>query len=268
MVSNASSWFKVREIASKTWQIEDDIVYCYVIEGSEKALLVDTGWGIGDLAGVVSELTTKPLVVINTHGHIDHVCGNYLYDGIYIHRDDVPLMQASFIAQSRAPIIERFPEATLPPGFDKHAWVNARLRSINPFVAPPAFELGRRRIEVLEIPGHSPGSVCLLDEANRLLFTGDSITSGDILMQLETSLSVSTFLRSVTNLAAISGKVDYLIPSHGEAPIRPRVLRDLMDGLEKILAGTLKGVEHQSRFGRGLLARFGSCGVIYREDRL
>lgn len=72
-----SSWFTTHKIAPNTWAIDDNgIDVIYLIAGTEHALLIDTGMGIGDLAAEVQKLTSLPLIVANTHGHIDHVSGN------------------------------------------------------------------------------------------------------------------------------------------------------------------------------------------------
>ena len=63
-----------------------------LIIGREKALLIDTGNGYADIAEAVRKVTQLPLIVVNTHGHLDHTCGNYFFDQeIYIHPDDIEL---------------------------------------------------------------------------------------------------------------------------------------------------------------------------------
>ena len=66
------SWFSTREIGPHTRAIDDcgqDVLY--LVCGDERCLLVDTGWGVGDLPGLVASLTPLPVTVVNTHGHPD-----------------------------------------------------------------------------------------------------------------------------------------------------------------------------------------------------
>jgi len=264
----ASEWFSTTEIAKNTWRITDGPVYCYLLEGQDKALLVDTGWGIWDLKALVGGITQKPLQVILTHGHVDHVSGNHQFDRIMVHEHDVSLTRASDNPVARKRAITRFENGPLPPGFDKDGFVQAKMGSLLPFNEGHVFNLGGRIIKTIHVPGHSPGSVCLLDEGNRMLFTGDSINSGDILLLFDTCLSMETFLQSITSLLPLLDSVDMLVPSHGKSPIPASTLLDLRDGLTKILTGEIRGEAHQSVFGPGLLCRFDSCGVLYREDKL
>jgi glyoxylase-like metal-dependent hydrolase (beta-lactamase superfamily II) len=82
----------VRQLDPHTWQFTEKLlgeaVYCYLLEGKERSLLIDTAYGFTDIPKVISELTSKPLIVVNTHGHFDHISGNYLYDEIYLNGKD------------------------------------------------------------------------------------------------------------------------------------------------------------------------------------
>jgi len=73
-------------------------VFCYLIEGTEKAMLIDTGYGLADLREAVREITSLPLIIVNTHGHCDHIGGNGYFDvPCYIHPDDmtIPVIHGS-----------------------------------------------------------------------------------------------------------------------------------------------------------------------------
>jgi hydroxyacylglutathione hydrolase len=63
-------------------------------------------------------------------------------------------------------------------------------------------------------------------------------------------------------------KIDTLMPSHGKSPMDPDILVDMQAGVEKILAHKLRGKPSMTPFGNGLACRFGSCGVVYREDKM
>lgn len=269
MEQSAFSWLKASEISKNVWRIDDNgTVSQYLVAGEDKALLIDTGWGIGDLAELVKSLTTLPVTVINTHGHPDHTCGNYRFDPVNIHEADVPMLKKNFNPSVRYNILKRFAGQVFPPGFSEDAWVHARLSHFTPFKGPISFDLGDRTVDVIETPGHTPGSICLFDWNDRLLFTADNISAGNTLLMLENSLPLSTFLKSVNKLVAMKEKVEKLLPSHGKAPIDPDVLIDMQDGVEKVLAGKLEGKPGKIPLGSGLICRFGSCGIMYRKDNL
>jgi hydroxyacylglutathione hydrolase len=263
-----SSWFEVREIAEKVWIIHDKWVNTYLIEGDEKSLLVDTGWGIGNLSGLVSSLKSLPLTVINTHGHPDHVCGNYQFDSVYIHADDVSMMEHNFTSEVKGHMLKRFMNMNLPEGFSGESWINAGMPDYTPLKSPMSFDLGGRTIDVIEIPGHTPGSICLYEHKEKLLFSGDSVSEGTLLLHLEGGLPLRIFLKGVDRLVGMNDRIAYIMPSHGRSPIDPAVLSDLQKGLGKILSGEIKGEPHEMFLGEGLLCKFDSCGVLYREDRL
>ena len=85
-------YFTIYKYNDTLYQIKDALgVLSTLIIGCDKALLFDTGYGIGNLKEEVERITTKPLIVVNSHGHMDHACGNYLFEKVYIHPDDIKL---------------------------------------------------------------------------------------------------------------------------------------------------------------------------------
>ena len=69
--------------------------WMYLIVGPEKALLIDTGFGIGNLKGLADELSGgKPLIVANTHCHFDHAYGNCQFERAYCHELEVDVMNS------------------------------------------------------------------------------------------------------------------------------------------------------------------------------
>jgi hydroxyacylglutathione hydrolase len=240
----------------------------YLVIGDDRALLIDCGWGIGDLAKVVSGPTSLPPTVINTHGHPDHICGNYQFDSVTIHEGDVPMLKNNYNPEVRASILRRFPAHTLPKGFSEHAWVHAPLRHFTAFKGSLSFDLGGRTLDVIETPGHTPGSLCLYDGKEQLLFAGDNIRAGNVLLMMPQSLPLATYLKSVDKLAAIADKIDRIVPARGPVPLKPEVLKEMQAGVRKILKGEIKGTPETTYLGSGLVCRFDGCGLLYREDNL
>ena len=262
-------WLNVSLLSESVWRIEDaGMVSEYLILGGNRALLVDCGWGIGDLAKAVAGLTSLPLTIINTHGHPDHTCGNYRFQSAYIHEGDVPVLKRNYDPEVRANILRRFPKHTLPDGFSEHAWVSTPLPHYVPFKGPLSFDLGGRSLDVIETPGHTPGSLCLYDHKERTLFSGDNIISGETLLNLPDSLPLATYLKSVDKLAAMADKIEKIVPAHDQVPLMPDVLKEMQAGVRKILDGKIRGTPMTTRLGSGLACRFDGCGILYKEERL
>lgn len=269
MELSTSSWLNVTEPSKNIWRIENNgMTSEYLVAGEDKALLIDTGWGIGNLSELVKSLTSLPVTVINTHGHPDHTCGNYQFDTVHIHEADVPQLKKNFSPAMRYNYMKRFEGQTLPEGFSQDAWIHARLSRFTPIKGPMSFDLGDRTVDVIETPGHTPGSLCLLDWNDRILFTADNISEGNTLLVMDHSMPLSTYLESVKKLVAIKDKVDMLMPSHGRSPLDPDILVDMQAGVEKVLARKLRGKPTMTPLGNGLACRFGSCGIMYREDKM
>ncbi|MFC1570148.1 MBL fold metallo-hydrolase, partial [bacterium] len=93
-LTDVNGWFKIKQIAKKVWQIDDygeDNIY--LVEGENKALLIDTGLGVTDLKKIVETITPLPLIVVNTHGHPDHMGGNFQFTKVFAHPSDLGLIQ-------------------------------------------------------------------------------------------------------------------------------------------------------------------------------
>lgn len=262
-------WFKVKKIADKTWVIRDKTqVACYLVEGEEKALLIDTCWGLGNLAELVQSITSLPLKVVFTHGHPDHVCGAFQFNDLYISDGDKGMLNVFYNKETRRQLIENRFRDQHSVDFSKEKWINAELGNVSTVQEGDVFELGKRNLKVIAVPGHTPGSICLLDEKNELLFAGDSIQTAPVLMHLDTSLPLSTYFDSIVHVYSFEEFYDRILPSHGETPIDKTVLDELINGVSEILEGKLSGNLEQTFFGEGLVCKFDKTSVIYDENRL
>jgi hydroxyacylglutathione hydrolase len=159
------------------WIVETaDRTTMYIIEGEEKAMLIDTGTDCKDLDKVISKITSKPLVVVITHMHPDHAGNMGYFEEVWIHPADTVLLHM-FGKDYRGKI--RFAEDG------------------------QVFDLGGKEIEVAHMPGHTPGSIVLLDREAGDCYTGDAFGSGLVWLQLKPYSPMATYIASLEKMEAI-----------------------------------------------------------------
>lgn len=156
--------------------------FCTLLAGETGAVLYDTMMGLEDLRGYAAGLTEFEPTVINSHCHFDHVGGNYQFDRVYMGKADFPLLDTGL---EHIPVLEQttgLPLSHLQDSFARKERVSA--------IAPgTVLDLGGLTIEVLALPGHTPGSLGLLYRERRLLLAGDAISPQACLFFPESSLS-------------------------------------------------------------------------------
>ena len=265
-------WFETRCMGNETWAIDDngcDVMY--LVGGEDRCLLIDTGCGVGDLQTLAASLKPLPLVVVNSHGHPDHTFGNDRFAQVHIHEADEPSVRTPPTTQGRRSIMENHLPKPLPPDFDFDTWATSVAGSLVPIQDGHIFDLGNRPLQVISVPGHTPGSICLLDRGARFLFTGDTVLSGPIWLHLSESIPLRKYHSNLQRLQSFADEFDYILPAHGDLKVLPLfkgILDDLVNGIESVLAGKLVGQEEKTFAGDGLRCDFGSCGIVYRPDRL
>lgn len=216
----------------------DDSTYCFrdvtalmhLLVGKDSALVIDTGFGLVNLKEAVNRLTDKPVKVINTHGHFDHTHGNWQFGGAMVSYKDLETISRH---DDAAYLYDNFlgnPLTKLMIGKKAVARVcNQPKADYRPLPESMTLDLGGGRIiRLYEIPGHTPGSIALLDVKYHRLYTGDMFCSGGVLLQLPESTDVETYLQSVryTRQICQENGVEEIFPSHPECPLAVSVLDD------------------------------------------
>jgi len=153
---------------------EFDSVTLWVIEGDDKCLLIDTGMGLTDLPTTIAGITDKPVVAVNSHIHIDRVGGNGQFPEVMCGRFDEPYAHIHLGDADKQLIIDFFKEVSMA-GVTLQGWDASPAKRVIALKEGDIISLGGLDIEVYEIPGHSLGSIALLDRKHRLIFTGDTI---------------------------------------------------------------------------------------------
>lgn len=214
--------FDVLKLREGLYRIDDSgVSKAFLIEGTEKACLIDTANGIIDIGELVKGLTDKPLIVINTHGHPDHMMGNRSFEKAYMNSKDWDLANMFMNDPS---VIE---------ALEQNGWKFAELMDVK---EGDVFDLGGRTLEVYAIPGHTIGSVMLLCPEERILFTGDSINH-HLYLQLDGCLSVEESMKVLIDKKWIMEKADYILHGHGDSYDDISLITYLIDAMKEIVDG-------------------------------
>jgi glyoxylase-like metal-dependent hydrolase (beta-lactamase superfamily II) len=240
---SGSDWFTVHAVAADVFAISEPRQYegvtSFLVIGAKRAVLFDSGLGVASIRDVVRRLTRLPVTVVNSHTHFDHVGGNREFE--YVRNLNVPFSLASArgeVSQSLAAYAsETLAEdrvcGPLPAGVTSRAYSIPTWRISGHVRDGEVLDLGGRKLEILHAPGHTPDSICMLDRANGLLFTGDTYYSGEIyLWAPETSVPDCT--ASIARLAGLQPALKKLLPAHGSPHAEPIRLVELQAALQEI----------------------------------
>lgn len=129
-------------------------------------------------------------------------------------------------------------------------------------------DLGGRSMEVIHTPGHSDGSVCFLDETNRILFSGDTVNKQIILMRQpgNDKKLIQIYHDTVERLWAISGRYDCLAIGHDGITIPKHIVKDYLDLTVGLLDDSITGTYEEIGIRKGEVARLGAAELWYQCD--
>lgn len=241
-VPQDQEWFEVYRVAPSVYAIYEpgqfEEVISFLIEGEERALLFDSGLGIGDMKRVVEGLTDREVVVLNSHTHYDHVGGNHQFDTIYAM--DTAYTRRNAQGSTREAVAEFVQEGwiwkQLPEDFSREDY-RTRPFGISRFIAAgERIDIGGRTLEVVATPGHAPDAICLLDRDNRMLFTGDTFYLAPLYTHLEGS-DFDDFADSASRIAGLADSIDVLMTAHNVPVVDSRYARALGLAFDDIRAG-------------------------------
>lgn len=212
---------------------------CYLVCGAERAMLIDTAYGIGDLKAMCGELTDLPVFVVNTHNHHDHTGGNTRFGACYMHQLDANKPQMLRRPQA-VTMFEKNPDTFYTP--DDIALPGTG--RITPISNGHIFDLGGGyEIEVIHLAGHTAGSIALLDKKRGVLFTGDSIMGSPCSTLIvafagtanDKNATVEAFHENLISLAGRASGMRYLCPGHCAIQADPSLINDARECCRMIL---------------------------------
>ena len=222
----------VIKINDNTYRVEDNGVRFFLLEGTEKAALIDTGRNVPEAREIAEGLTSLPLLLINTHADPDHISGNAAFEETYMSRAE-----------------------------ERYYRTKGGTNRVIPVCDGDRIELGKRTLRIIDNPGHTPGSITILDEQNRVLVGGDSIQSGNIYM-FGAHRNLAEYIKSLKRIDAMKDSFDTVYPSHGDFPVSPDIIEKLIDGAEKIQRGEAEAQSVNVHGTECLLYKFDYAGFF------
>jgi len=245
-VASVDPWFEVYRVAPGVFAIYEphqfEEVISFLIVGEKRAVLFDTGLGIGDIKPVVAGLTALPIVVLNSHTHNDHVGDNWEFSEIYGMDTEFTRMDSKgSTVDAQAELTPDSICGQLPARFDAKAYATRPFHITRWIHDGDSVDLGGRVLQVIATPGHTPDAICLLDRKNGLLFTGDTYYPAPIwLYRPETDLDA--YVHSVERIAALAPQLHLLLTSHNVPVAEPSELPKLLVAIKKVRSGKAQPV--------------------------
>lgn len=221
----------------------------YLLTGKEKALLIDTCVGAGNLRDFVEKLTDKPLTVLLTHGHIDHAMGAPEFIGgcgrkecdVYMNHADTPVYLEMNSIEGRMGYVMANLGGHVPEGLEKTFLLPSPMTFKN-LKDGERFELGEISAETYALPGHTKGSMVVLIPEDRILILGDGCNKTTFLFD-ENSLTVEEYRKNLAALAKrMEGKYDRVFICHHDMEVQKDIMKNVLQVCDTIIEGMVDDV--------------------------
>lgn len=245
-VNDGNEWFEIYKLPKDVFAIYEpghfQEVISFLIIGEKKAILLDTGMGIGNIHELVHSLTDKEIEVVNSHSHFDHIGENYKFPKISIFEDinAVTTLEKGYTVEELKPHVASEMFAKTPP----------KDFIAETYMMPPCefellhegdvLDLGNRKLKVIHTPGHSSDSIMLHDVENRVLFTGDTFYPGSLYAHFDEPFygksNLNIYLNSLQKIVNdVLPHIDYIYCSHNEPVNEPKLIEEAMKALQAII---------------------------------
>lgn len=223
---------KIRQYDQNIYAIDQEMVRSFVIIGEKQALIIDAGAQSVDFMSYVREMTSLPVKLCLSHSDHDHTANLDQFDEVYIHEDEIPFLQQQNI-------------------------------KMNVIHEGDVFDLGGRELEVIHVPGHTPGSICLWDRQHHQLFSGDTVSYGPVYM-FGSLRHMDDYIASLTKLQSMLDKQVTIFPCHNTCPIKVDVISQLLSCCAGIKSHQIQG--EASHIAGVLLYQYQQCGILRLEN--
>ena len=195
-----------------SWRVEDNGVRFFLLTGTEKALLIDSGMNVKNAREIAEGLTDLPVSLLNTHADRDHIGCNEQFESFYMHPAEEPIYRRSGKAGDIIPVKEG-----------------------------DIIDLGNRELRIIDLPGHTPGSIAILDLEHRVLISGDPLQEHGKIFMFGDHRDMKKYISSLERLEKRKNEFDEIWPSHADIPISPKIIDKLRIGAQDVLDGKVQG---------------------------
>lgn len=251
-----NDWFTIVKIDESTYIISEYLhweeTHCYLLIGSERALLIDTGLGICNIHEQMRKLTDKPVTAVATHIHWDHIGGHRHFQDFYTHKAELTWLQGGFPLPVQAVKNMVADRCELPENFDISEYEIFQGEPSRVLEDGDTIDLGGRMIRILHTPGHSPGHICFWEAERGYLFSGDLVYKGTLFANYP-STDPQSYLISLEKIAVLPAK--RIFPGHHSLDIHPEIVIRMRDAFRAL------NVEGKLHHGSGTY-NYGDWAVI------
>ncbi len=228
-----NNWFTIDQIDKRTYIISEyshwEETHCYLLNGSERSLLIDTGLGISNIYDEVKKLSDKPITAIATHIHWDHIGGHGFLPDFYAHGAELNWLNGEFpltMEQIKGMVVDR---CDLPKGYDVNNYIFFQGNPTKVLKDNETIDIGDRLVQIV----HTPGHMCFWEKERGYLFTGDLIYK-DTLFAYFPSTDPEAYLNSLERVSALP--VKYVFPAHHTLNIQSKILGRMRDAFRQLKA--------------------------------
>ena len=219
---------EITKLYKNTWSISDGHVRMFLLTGVEKALVIDSGISGVDLRDIAGKITHLPLKLLNTHADRDHIAGNDAFEEFYMHPSEAMIYYN----------------------------LNKGKGKMLPVFDGDVIDLGDRQLEVVHVPGHTPGSITVLDRNERCLIGGDPIQADGEIYMFGLHRDLHSYAAGLARLMKRVDDFDGIYPSHGRLYVGKEVIPQLITGAEAIIAGETVPFEERDMFGNKMIRAY------------
>lgn len=243
--------------------IEFENVTAYLIIGTKQAVLFDSGLGLGNLKKIVEQLTDKPILLVNSHYHYDHVAANADFPFIMAADDDYTRKGEKGL--NNADLIDFLKIAYGPFYQDVGPDYYMRPYEVDIYLRDKTkINLGGTQLEVITAPGHSPDAIVLLDEERKLMYTGDVFYQSFLFGHLPES-DFDSYHDSAQKLKALQHKVERVLPNHSVPMADGEALTQMGNAFAAIKGGMIPGnIDNENGL---LFYPFEKFGIVLKDER-
>jgi len=236
-------WYEINQLDNGIVSIGEphhrEEVFCYLVKGEDKDLLIDTGMGVISIMKALEKIrnSNKDLVVVNSHAHFDHIGGNSQFEKVLVPDNEWEINKICEGWDHNSLEWCGFSEGfeRRPSDFETEVFEIPGYEKITPILKEGfKIDLGDRTVKVLETPGHTPGSVCFLEENNGLLFTSDLLYQGPLFCFGEES-SVENYYASLKKLQNMEKDIKFLYPGHNYSTSPVNLIDSAIECFERVI---------------------------------